>query len=508
MNWRNIDFLLHRWLGISLGVIVLVWFLSGIAMMYYPYPQLTPAEQLREMPVMHGASLPPIVGFAEARKRARLDVTVEFIGGRLKLWNGRPTYELWSISGGVAQPPILVDGMTGERLPVIDSSGAARSADRLAPPNARARSIALLPRGDHYFMGAEWRNTFPVFRIVYDDPGRTAIYVSSRSGEPVAVVNTRARWTTWLGTVPHWIYVQWLYYDHYSGWLWISIVLPGVVLALAFTGVILGFWKLFPFRRRGDWRLSGYRGVSRWHHVAGIFFGLLVITWTLSGLLEVLGPSWRPGADTMLRARGLTPTWDGLAHEERQTIARAESEQRGVDVVALDILAVGGDVGYVAHFRSGARLWMDARSSAKPVRREIGEGDAVLAARRVHDAPAMSVQRLTKGDAYYYVPRNRNASLPVWRVQLADSARTAVYVDPVTGLPAGIVDASVRRWRWWRDALHDFDFPPIGGRGPLRDVIVLALMLGGSIGAFTGVWLLVRRVRLMLRQTSSLRSDV
>jgi hypothetical protein len=130
----------------------------------------------------------------------------------------------------------------------------------------------------------------------------------------------------------------------------------------------------------------------------------------------------------------------------------------------------------------------------------------MLAARRVRDAAVLSVQRLTKGDAYYYAPRNRNATLPVWRVQLADGARTAVYVDPVTGLPAGVVDASVRRWRWWRDALHDFDVPAIDGRRPLWDAIVLSLMLGGSIGAVTGVWLLVRRVRLLLRPAGSVRS--
>jgi hypothetical protein len=475
-------------------------------MMYYPYPELTSAEQLRLLPTLRNASLPPIAGFAHVRNRARLDFTSEIVGARLKLWNERPTYELWTVNVGAAQPPILVDATTGERLPAIDAASASRSSERIAPPNARVRAVTLLPRGDHYFMGAEWRNTYPVFRIAYDDRARTAIYISSRSGEPAAIVTARARWTTWLGTMPHWLYVQWLYYDHYSSWLWISILLPGVALALAFTGVFFGFWQLLPFRRRGDWRLSGYRGVSRWHHVAGIFFGVIVITWTLSGMLEVLGPSWRPSGATMTRARGLTPAWDSLTRDDRQAVARAESERPGDDVVALDALAVGGDVGYVAHFRSGARLWLGSSASTPRVVREINEREAMLAARRVRDAAVLSVQRLTKGDAYYYAPRNRNATLPVWRVQLADGARTAVYVDPVTGLPAGVVDASVRRWRWWRDALHDFDVPAIDGRRPLWDAIVLSLMLGGSIGAVTGVWLLVRRVRLLLRPAGSVRS--
>jgi PepSY-associated transmembrane protein len=500
-NWKNVDFLLHRWLGLSLGLIVLVWFVSGVAMMYYPYPQLTSPEQLRLLPALRAASVRQIVGFEQARVRAGLDSASEFIGGRLKLWNGRPTYELWTAISRAAQPPILVDAMTGARLAAIDAASATRVAERLAPANARVNDAVLLPRGDHYFMGAEWRTTFPVFRIVFDDPGRTTIYVSSRSGEPVAVVNKRARWTTWLGTVPHWIYVQWLYYDHYHGWFWISILLPGIVLLLALSGVVLGVWQLFPFRRRADWRLSGYRGVSRWHHTAGILFGMLVLTWTLSGLLEVLGPSWRPSADVVARVRGATPAWDSLRRNESDAIVRAESSRPGDDAVALDVMAVGGHVGYVAHFRSGTRLWVEADASAGPVRTEIDAEQAALSARRViaADARVVSVTRLTSGDAYYYTPRSRSATLPVWRVQFADRAATAVYVDPVTALPAGVVDASVRRWRWWRDGLHDFDFPGINGHHPLWDAIVLPLLLGGSVCAITGVWMLVRRLRIMAR---------
>lgn len=498
VNWKNVDFLLHRWLGISLGLVVLLWFLSGIAMMYYPYPQLTAAEQTRTLPALRGASLPPIVSFPEAYRHVRLDSAAELVGARFKLWNGQPTYELWTIKDAAAQAPILVSATTGERLPAVDSSGAHESAARVAPRGARVRDVTRLPRGDHYFMGAEWRNTYPVFRITYDDPERTAIYVSSGSGEPAAIIGSRARWTTWLGTVPHWIYVQWLYYDHYGAWLWISILLPFGAVALAMFGVILGVWQLFPFRRRADWRVSGYRGVSRWHHIAGVCFGVVVITWTLSGMLEVLGPSWHPNADTMARARGQTPPWDALALDERQAIARAESSRAGDELVALDLEPVAGTVGYVAHYRSGTRLWLAAASGSNTVRREISESDAARAARRVRDAPIVSAQRLTSGDAYYYPPRSRNATLPVWRVQMGDDERTAVYLDPVTGMPAGVVNASVRRWRWWRDALHNLDLPGINGRRPLWDAIVLTLMLGGSIGAFTGVWLLVRRVRVLV----------
>ncbi len=38
MSWKRQLHLLHRWLGIGIGVLVLLWFGSGIVMMYVPYP--------------------------------------------------------------------------------------------------------------------------------------------------------------------------------------------------------------------------------------------------------------------------------------------------------------------------------------------------------------------------------------------------------------------------------------------------------------------------------------
>ena len=40
----------HRWLGISLGVFFIAWFVSGIVLMYAGMPRLTPAETLARTP--------------------------------------------------------------------------------------------------------------------------------------------------------------------------------------------------------------------------------------------------------------------------------------------------------------------------------------------------------------------------------------------------------------------------------------------------------------------------
>src|ERR1051326_1296153 len=43
--WRA-TIIAHRYLGVAVGLLMLVWFASGIVMMYVPYPGLTPKQRL------------------------------------------------------------------------------------------------------------------------------------------------------------------------------------------------------------------------------------------------------------------------------------------------------------------------------------------------------------------------------------------------------------------------------------------------------------------------------
>ncbi len=47
----------HRWLGIVSGVVFIVWFVSGIVMMYARMPELDPQERLARLPAINPASI-------------------------------------------------------------------------------------------------------------------------------------------------------------------------------------------------------------------------------------------------------------------------------------------------------------------------------------------------------------------------------------------------------------------------------------------------------------------
>src|SRR5215468_8403552 len=46
--WRALV-VLHRYLGVAVGLLMAVWFVSGIVMMYVGFPRLTEAERLRAL---------------------------------------------------------------------------------------------------------------------------------------------------------------------------------------------------------------------------------------------------------------------------------------------------------------------------------------------------------------------------------------------------------------------------------------------------------------------------
>ena len=46
--WHNL-LLLHRYLGIGIGLLVAAWCLSGVVMMYMPYPEFGGRDELRSL---------------------------------------------------------------------------------------------------------------------------------------------------------------------------------------------------------------------------------------------------------------------------------------------------------------------------------------------------------------------------------------------------------------------------------------------------------------------------
>ena len=90
-------YLVHRWLGIGGCLLMLLWFVSGMVMLFIGYPKLTPGERLAALPVLgeardlQGLSVLPAAVQAEPEAVA------------LTTLRGEPAYVVRSGSNGCRQ---------------------------------------------------------------------------------------------------------------------------------------------------------------------------------------------------------------------------------------------------------------------------------------------------------------------------------------------------------------------------------------------------------------------
>ena len=88
LDWCKLLIYSHRWLGIGIIVMFLIWTLSGVVLMYYGYPQITTGERLLRLePIdFSTATVTPAQAAAKAGiKPSRV---------RLSMYAGWPVFRL------------------------------------------------------------------------------------------------------------------------------------------------------------------------------------------------------------------------------------------------------------------------------------------------------------------------------------------------------------------------------------------------------------------------------
>jgi hypothetical protein len=506
----------HRWLGIAGSLVFLVWFVSGVVMMYERMPRLTPEERLARLnrldPSSIAFSLADAAGAAGvAPDRARVGMLLD-----------RPVYRLESAAGWTT---VFAD--TNQPLRGLSADEAVAVIRRFAPESgSRAHVVARLVEPDQWLLDGGLSRFLPMWRVALDDDGGTDYYVSDRTGEAVMKTTWRGRAFGYAGAVLHWTYFTpfrmkrelWRYSIIYAA-------LVGCVMCL--SGLIVGVWRFSPRRHYRLKRVaahSPYAGWMWWHHYAGLAFGLFTFTWALSGALSLTPWDWAPSTEPTdaqrqvvsggpLRAGAVTPA------AVQQAVTRL---QQALPVKELEILQAAGRpfaLAYRAGDLASARLsrnrdvgaimsaqlahdhrsvWLDDLDA--PLFERLDAAAATAVADRMYAGQAITERAwLPAYDAYYY-DRTASRPLPVLRVSYADPEQTSLYLDPQTGSIAMRQTRLSRANRWLYNGLHSFDLPFLYYRRPMWDIVVLALSLGGLMLTVTTMVPAIRRLRRHVRQ--------
>src|SRR5262245_11134786 len=97
--------MVHRWVGVGCCVLFLLWFPSGIGMMYWGMPSVTARDRLDRWPALDPASI--ALSPQEAAEKANLTPAPNQV--RLNSFDGRPVYRFGGGRGGGASTIVYAD---------------------------------------------------------------------------------------------------------------------------------------------------------------------------------------------------------------------------------------------------------------------------------------------------------------------------------------------------------------------------------------------------------------
>ena len=484
----------HRWLGVTLCLVFLLWFPSGIGMMYWDYPSVSPADRLDRSPVLD----PAAIALSPAQAAAAIDLQQPPARVRLNTFDGRPAYRFRTRDGDA-----IVYADTGAEQIEVSKELMNRAAAAWTGQSAAAARVEPVEQVDQWTLDGVFRNFSPLWK--YSWRNGEQVYVSEATGEVEQYTTRASRLGAWVGAIPHWLYFTPLR-KHGPQWSTLVVWSSGAGTASAILGLIVGVWMYSPSKR---YRSSGvptsipYRGQKRWHTVFGLLFGLGAATWAFSGMLSMEPfPLSRPARAGSRGDSGLPQALHGrlqVAAFQSRHPREVLAQLAPLGVTQIELTSFAGEPLYLATLAGGDTriVALDgAPRTALDQRRVI---EAITVAARASGGAQISV--LDQYDRYY-LDRRRRRPLPVVLAQLHDADRTRYYIDPRTGQVVGTY--SSRSWmsRWLYHGLHSLDFPWLYNYRPLWDIVVITFMIGGTS---IGVTSLVLAWRVLGRKLSRLR---
>ncbi|PZQ59371.1 MAG: peptidase [Phenylobacterium zucineum] len=445
---------LHRYFGIVFGLLMLIWFASGIVMLFVRWPGVDDDDRARALAPIPWAGC-CVFGEAQGAEIVPRGVVEEMAG--------RPMLRV----GGE-----VTDLATGRPLAPLSEA----EARRVAATYAAAQGVKGKPAAAERIERDQWTVTGyfnkrrPYWRVDFDDARATQIHVSAKTGEVAQFTDRPHRILAWLGPIPHWLYPEVLRAD---GKLWTQVVIWTSLAGgfLTITGLYLG---IIAWRPRRDAQLTPYRGLMAWHHLGGLAAGVLTLTWVVSGTLS-MGP-WGV-FDSPEDPRPARIAGEVTLSDVRSAVAAAQAD--GIPVRRLVAAPLEGQVFLMAD---------EARRDAEARPAPLTTADLQRLAGRLGNVRAHAL--ITHEDAYYR-GHHEPVRLPVYRVEMTDGVR--FYLDPASGRLLASVNGRDKANRWLFEGLHRLDVIPGFDRGPGWAAAMIVLLLAAALGVATGVWLGWRR---------------
>ncbi|MEL7015273.1 MAG: PepSY domain-containing protein [Pseudomonadota bacterium] len=158
---------LHRWIGLLLGLQVMLWMLSGVIMTWIPFPLV---KSKPTTTLVYPAELAPQIYAAPGGILAQTPGATEI---SLKTFQGKPVY----VTQGNGQDH-LFDALSGKKISPLRKNQVLDVANADYAGDGTVRHARLMTKTP-----GEYRGKTPVWQVEFRDANVTRLYISPFSGE-------------------------------------------------------------------------------------------------------------------------------------------------------------------------------------------------------------------------------------------------------------------------------------------------------------------------------------
>lgn len=488
---RIFIFSLHRITGTIISLFFLMWFITGLVLIYHSFPDVSQPQKNEKMDILPDSLLDINTVFAQLPEA---DIKIKSLS--LRNFQGQALFTIetkdstYTICNDTTQS---VKPVTWETIEHVARKWV----------DAPVTKIDTLNERDIWIMYSRYVNEMPIYKFYFDDDTKHQLYIASRSGEVQQITTCEQRFWAWVGSIPHKLYIPALRKDA-DNWV-LALTIGGVVaLITSLSGLYAGTYVLrqrfITIKRIG----SPYKKYwYKLHHISGLLFGIFLITFAFSGAMALQKiPQWiikthgdYRVTDSQVRGKHLSMDsyiLDYRTLKERYPDVKAIEWTYFQDTPIYNIVAGDKEICIDASLAYVKELNLPLEQIEKAVRNVHGKNEVIRVS---------IINRYEE----YYLSREKDLPLPVYKIEVNNADKSCYYIDPKTG-NFKYLNRSRKAKKWVFSGLHYLNIKCLIERPVLWTISIWTLCAGGAIVSLSGVWLGIKYIRRKIKMIVKTRN--
>ncbi len=468
--------MLHRRLGLVVGPAVLLWFLSGVVLLWVPYPSLTEGEWFSTAGALSTREC--CVSFTSLVEKLERPDGIESL--RLRMVGDRAVVVAQGLDGSLA----AFSADSGDLLAPFAQKGI----ERIVQPFAGGRTIDAVELIEHdvWTVHQRFDPYRPLWKVQLSGERRAVLYVSSVTGDVVQDTTAEERRWNLVGAVIHWWYWPWLR-RHWEWWDQVVWWVSGIGMVMVGAGGLLLGW---------EWATQGWSGLftGRWkvHQVLGVIAGIAACCWMASGWLSMDHGRWF--SDGKVTAEDRERFMGGrLTVRDVEAMPDFSTMMVNEPVKEIRLTKLAGVVQVIARMSPAKQTVLAAPSQTDAPSDAVSDEVVTAAARSLLGDDALTISKRGGNASLRCSSTDNDVESPFLQVETSGHESRGVLVDGRIGAAMERVDSSRRLYHQLFESLHRWDVPWLSPHCELRRMLMALWCVCGAGLAGSGIWVGLRR---------------